>query len=134
MIRVCVQSISKYLLDYKNSKTRSQTRQEIEGGNCQHSFKNSINLPIVFLPRICVHTSKIDYEVFSIVLYCTYIVERLVLQTINVSTKQGNSSIFRSKIPSLLSRAVSNQERVIIAKDFLIDGRRSLIWEVRLVG
>ena len=56
MIRVCVQSISKYLLDYKNSKTRSQARQEIEGGNCQHSFKNSINLPIVFLPRICVHT------------------------------------------------------------------------------
>ena len=33
----------------------------------------------------------------------------------NLCTKQGNSSIFGPKIQGLLSRAVSNQERVIMA-------------------
>jgi hypothetical protein len=45
-----------------------------------------------------------------------YIVERLVSQTIYVSTKQGNTSIFEPKICGLKLRAVSNQERVVMAR------------------
>ena len=51
------------------------------------------------------------YPIFTVV----YVVERLVLQTVYV-LKRGNSSILRSKIRGLYLRAVSNQERVIMAR------------------
>ena len=40
----------------------------------------------------------------------------LFLAISNKSTKQGNSSIFGSKIRVLYSRAVSNQDRVIMVR------------------
>ena len=42
-------------------------------------------------------------------------IERLVLQTVNV-LKKGNFSIFGPKTPGLELRAVSDQERVIMAR------------------
>ena len=47
------------------------------------------------------------YPIFHCSLYC-----RAVSVTDNLCTKQGNSSIFGSKIRGLSLRAVSNQERI----------------------
>jgi hypothetical protein len=43
-----------------------------------------------------------------------YIVEQLLIDSLG--TKQGNSSMFEPKIHGLYSTAVSNQERVIMAR------------------
>jgi hypothetical protein len=48
-------------------------------------------------------------------LYTFYPILVAVSVTDNLCTKQGNSSIIGSKISGLQSRAVSNQERVIMA-------------------
>ena len=53
----------------------------------------------------------IFYPIFHGSLYC-----RVVIVTDNLFTKQGNSSIFGSKIRNLYSRVVSNQGRVIMAR------------------
>ena len=43
-----------------------------------------------------------------------YIVEQLLIDSLG--TKHGNSSMFEPKIHGLYSTAVSNQERVIMAR------------------
>ena len=56
------------------------------------------------------HGLYIFYPIFHGSLYC-----RDVTITDNLCTEQGNSSIFGPKICLLQSRAVSNEERVLMA-------------------
>ena len=53
----------------------------------------------------------IFYPIFHCGLYCS-----AVSVTDNLCTKPGNSAIFGFKIRGLQLRAVSNQERVIVAR------------------
>ncbi len=54
---------------------------------------------------------KLFYSISHCGLYC-----KSVNFTDNLSTKQGNTSIFEPKIRGLLSRAVSDQEGVILTR------------------